>query len=162
MKTTTHNWAQLSACRKYRYALGRRVSDESGRVLMVMLNPSKADETVSDPTVTRCIGFARQWGIGELVVCNLFGFRATDPADLWAASEPIGPGNHAALDKWSREATLIVCAWGAQPRAIARSREVITQLRSAGQIHHLGLTNNGSPRHPLYLRADTQPVLWAR
>jgi len=154
-------WANLSSCRTYRYALGRRVSDASGRVLFCMLNPSVADEVQGDPTITRCIGFARRWGIGELVACNLYAFRATRPADLWLAKDPIGPLNDDAIQMWAASSSLIVCAWGNQRKATARAQQVVTQLRRVGQIHHLGLTNNGSPRHPLYLRADTEPVLWA-
>jgi hypothetical protein len=153
-------WAQLSECGTYRYALGRRVSAASGRVLFCMLNPSVADSVKSDSTLTRCVGFARSWDIGELVVCNLFAYRSTKPAELWKADDPVGPNNDGAIEAWARTATLIVCAWGNQPKAAARVAQVIPQLRSIGQIHHLGLTNSGSPRHPLYLRRETEPEIW--
>ncbi len=54
--------ACFSGDRKYRYRLSRCVGESSHRLLFIMLNPSKADETHNDPTIRRCIGFARGWG----------------------------------------------------------------------------------------------------
>lgn len=47
-----------------------------------MLNPSTADAEIDDPTITRCIGFAKSWGFGGLMVGNLWAYRATDPKEL--------------------------------------------------------------------------------
>lgn len=61
------------------------------------LNPSTADETRDDPTIRRCIGFAKLWGYGALCMTNLFAFRATKPRDMRQAADPIGPENMALL-----------------------------------------------------------------
>ena len=74
--------ASFSSDRRYRYWLEARLSDADGVCLFVMLNPSKADEVRSDPTVTRSKGFARSWGYGTLWVCNIFALRSTDPKAL--------------------------------------------------------------------------------
>src|SRR4029077_5114543 len=87
--------AEFSHCRRYRFALWRRW-DSGPQVLFVMLNPSTADETTDDPTIRRCIGFARTWGFGSLAGANLFAFRTLKPRQLRPASEPIGAGN----DDW--------------------------------------------------------------
>ena len=42
--------AVMSACGRYRYALRRRWRQGSGELLVVGLNPSRADARVDDPT----------------------------------------------------------------------------------------------------------------
>ncbi|WP_131822315.1 DUF1643 domain-containing protein, partial [Mycobacteroides chelonae] len=61
--------AVISADGLYRYELHR--SWRAGPVVeFIMLNPSTADAEVDDATIRRCIGFAKQWGYGALVVRN--------------------------------------------------------------------------------------------
>jgi hypothetical protein len=128
--------------------------------LFVMLNPSTADETTNDPTITRCIGFARDWGYGALAVGNLFALRSTDPAALADHPDPLGPYNWHWLTRLAVEADVVVAAWGAS--AIAATRAVTTLAllarHSASGVRCLGLTKDGHPRHPLYVRADAEPV----
>src|SRR5689334_19453129 len=106
--------AVISACGRYRYVLTRQVGPGSRRATFVMLNPSTADATNDDPTIRRCIGFAREWGCGRLVVLNLFAFRATDPADLKRAIDPVGPENRDWFERTLRPPHdgPLVCAWG--------------------------------------------------
>jgi hypothetical protein len=85
--------AVISACGKYRHVLIRQVSSDESTAVFIMLNPSTADAMTDEPTIRRCIGFARCRGCGQLLVLNLFAFRATDPADLKRAADPIGPEN---------------------------------------------------------------------
>ncbi|HRK24635.1 MAG TPA: DUF1643 domain-containing protein [Beijerinckiaceae bacterium] len=88
--------ALYSPCGAYRYLLTRRWG-EGGLLLYVMLNPSTATEERNDPTIERCERRARMLRHGGLAVANLFGFRATYPADLRAAPDPVGPENDAVL-----------------------------------------------------------------
>ena len=134
----------------YRYSLWRRWSTAAapGSVLFVMLNPSTADAYADDPTIRRCMGFARSWGYGGIMVGNLFAFRAADPR------------NDVVLGNLARAADLIVCAWGAHRMVTRRAPAVIELLRRIGHPHYLELTATGEPRHPLYLRADLSPVPW--
>jgi len=76
--------ATFSPCRKYRYSLFRIWDEDKSLVLFIGLNPSTADEKEDDPTIRRCINFAKQWGwgYGGLIMGNLFSFRATQPSDL--------------------------------------------------------------------------------
>ena len=78
--------ATFSECRKYRYTLWRRWDGlfASGYAMFIGLNPSTADETNDDPTIRRCIGYARDWGYGGLCMTNLFAFRATLPKNMKA------------------------------------------------------------------------------
>ena len=99
----------------YRYMLGRQWGAPPF-LLWMMLNPSTADATEDDPTIRRCSGFAKHWGFGGLVVVNLFAFRATNPADLRAAEQPIGPENDRHLVNAARSCPRVVAAWGASCR----------------------------------------------
>jgi hypothetical protein len=147
----------------YRYDL-RRIWGEPGfRVVnFIMLNPSTADATKNDPTITRCVDFARRWGFGGLTVTNLFALRSTDPKKLRKAADPVGPLNDEFLLRWALSADRVVCAWGAHLWALRRGKEVLARLRAAGVVPHLiGFpTKGGHPPHPLYLPgyARLQPM----
>lgn len=156
--------AVFSPCATYRYVLRRRFLTGSGTVNFIMLNPSTADETADDPTIRRCISFAQRWGYADLVVTNLFAYRATDPSELAALTTERVEGyeNNYHLIREARAARLVVSAWGVHGTKGNRDRYVrwlLEDLHSL-RLHHLGLTKGGHPRHPLYLRADTEPTLW--
>lgn len=150
--------ATFSSCRTYRYTLSR--SWAAGPVVaFIGLNPSTADETTDDPTIRRCIGFARSWGFGGLLMLNLFAFRATDPKVMRAAPEPVGPGNNLALTDGANAASLVVAAWGTHGTHRARDAEVRKLLTN--RLHYLRLTKKGHPEHPLYLPASLTPQPWS-
>jgi hypothetical protein len=136
----------------------REIPSGTGTVAFVGLNPSTADETRDDPTTRRCIGFARDWGYGRMELVNLFAFRATRPADLRAAPDPVGPGNREALERVLGAADLVVCAWGNAGAGSAAD----AVLDGIAAPHCLGRTGEGAPRHPLYVRAGTRPIPFAR
>lgn len=149
--------AEFSPCRTYRYSLYRNWDWQgyANCVMFLMLNPSTADHTENDPTIRRCIGFAKSWGYGGLVVCNLFAFRATNPAEMLAAVDPIGPGNDETLAYQRTHVGLIVAAWGSHGTHQSRGEAIKSVI--GRRLDCLGLTKQGQPKHPLYLAADTQP-----
>lgn len=153
--------AYLSPCRTWRYSLTRDAAPLTGEgtVTFIGLNPSTADETQDDPTIRRCIGFARSWGFARLKMLNLFAFRATDPRELVGCDDPSGPDNLCTIAKVVGGSDLVVCAWGAFPLAGREHVDLVLELVAAP--HALGMTKNGSPRHPLYVRGDTLPVPFA-
>ena len=124
-----------------------------------MLNPSTADESSDDPTIRRCIGFARAWAYGGLEVVNLFALRATDPRELRVAADPIGGLNDAYLLDAAARATAMVIAWGAHGVFRSRGAAALTLLSPRARLLALGWTNSGEPRHPLYLRRDVEPIV---
>jgi hypothetical protein len=147
--------AVLSPCGTYRYELTRRWSPRP-LVGWVLLNPSTADADTDDPTVRRCIGFARAWGYGGIVIRNLFALRATDPSELDRHSAPVGSDNDTYLARCSGD-DVTVLAWGA--RGGSRGRDVLELLARQGvQPYQLAVTADGQPRHPLYLTADLEPT----
>jgi hypothetical protein len=123
--------------------------------MIIGLNPSTADEKEDDPTIRRCIQFARSWSYGGLCMANLFAFRAAKPADMFAASDPIGPGNDDWLIKLSKSAGVVVAAWGNGGLYLGRAKEV-TQF--IPDLHCLKMNRTGEPAHPLYLKAALRPT----
>ena len=153
--------ATFDATRAFRYRLSRTWDASGPGVAFVMLNPSTADADTLDPTVRRCVGFARTWGFGSLEVVNLFAFRATDPRDLLRAAAPVGAANDRAIVDAVSAADRVVVAWGARGSHRDRAAEVAVLLEAAMvRPMALGTTRHGQPRHPLYLRADRRPEAW--
>ena len=152
--------AVFSPCRKYRYTLWREWLGGSGYLQVIGLNPSTADEVQDDPTVRRCIRFAQDWGYSALCMTNLFGYRATDPINMKKQKDPVGPDNDKWLVEVAESASLVVAAWGVHGVHNDRQRDVNYLLDDHINCHHLGLTKEGHPKHPLYLRADTKPEQW--
>lgn len=105
--------AIFSPCSRYRYRLERdlgAIGSHHDSVAFIMLNPSTADAERDDPTIRRCIGYARLWGYRRLIVGNAYAWRSTDPAGLWTAPDPVGPDNAFHLEQIARDAELVVCA----------------------------------------------------
>lgn len=153
--------AVISDCGKFRYALGRRWSEdqEKSALAFIMLNPSTADADEDDATIRKCVGFADRYGFGGIVVGNLFAYRATDPKDLKAAGFPVGHANDAWLLDIAKNCGDIVVAWGANANRTPRPAQVCKMLQDAGiQPKCLGVTNEGFPLHPVMLSYDRQLV----
>ncbi|NDU99744.1 DUF1643 domain-containing protein [Pseudoroseicyclus tamaricis] len=158
----TRSEAFYSACEAYRYLLLREWG-EGPRILWIMLNPSTADERRNDPTIERCQRRARAWGCGAMGIANLFAFRATRPAALKAAADPQGGDNAIAIEAalgWLAGG-MVLCAWGVHGGHLGRGAALAAQLAARGQqLHALGLTKEGHPRHPLYLPYSARPAPW--
>lgn len=165
---TVNKSADVSECGRYRWWLrrswtiwenGLRVRGK-GVCTFVMLNPSTADETVDDPTIRRCVGFAQSWGYDTLSVRNLFPWRATDPRELFNAKSVTGGhrGDSELLAACTGD--LLVCAWGANVPFV-RDKEALDLFGDqfpGVPLYCLGVTKTGKPRHPLYVKGDTQPI----
>lgn len=144
--------AVMSDCGLYRYRLDRRWSD-GPTMAFIMLNPSTADAEHDDPTIRRCLGFARREGCGALVVVNLYSLRATKPRDLWSkgnATRIGGPRSEIEFHRAIVGASTVVAAWGADPRGA----DHWIRHKYGQSLKCLGKTKDGHPRHPLYVRAD--------
>jgi hypothetical protein len=156
--------AEFSEDRLYRYLLTRDLRDNPKApkkadfpCLFIMLNPSTADAATNDPTIRRCIRFATDWGCNRLTVVNLFAKRATNPKNLYGTLfDPIGPENDHFIKTQCIEHVngIRVAAWGAQEIAQYRGRVVSRQHN----LLCLGTTKNGSPKHPLYVKANASLV----
>ena len=144
----------------YRFRLSRVWAPGAGRVVFVMLNPSTATAVLVDPTVKRCLRFAREWGYGAVEVANLFALRSTDPKALYAHAAPVGEGNDLAILAACGAADLVVAAWGVHGALTGRAEAVLGLFSSHGIIaHSLKVTKDGAPGHPLYLPSTAVPAL---
>ncbi len=146
--------AVFSEDRAYRYLLWRIWDERKPYALFIGLNPSTADRNRDDPTIRRCGGFASSWGYGGFYMGNLFGLVTTDPLFLKVSSDPIGD-NDDYLIPTALEAGIVIAAWGCFKEVNGRDQDVMQKI---SLLHHLGLTKDGYPRHPLYLRSDTKPT----
>lgn len=161
--------AEFSGCLDYCWSLTREWLEGSGRCCFVMLNPSTADALKDDPTIRRCVDFARRWGHSALDVVNLFPLRTPSPKVLKASTDLLGhayrkPGRMLDADevvcRVAARARTVVVAWGNDGAWLARDR-VVLNLLSNLELHALGITAKGQPWHPLYVPAQTQLVRYA-
>lgn len=147
--------ALISECGLYRYWLVRRWDASLPGATFVMLNPSTADATEDDPTIRKCVGFAKRWGCGGVRVVNLFAYRATDPKDLLAARargvDIVGPGNDFETRPWMPNFGPIVCAWGTHAAKAPERVRVVRELLRPYSLSALRLSKDGHPWHPLYV-----------
>lgn len=142
----------------YRYSLTRTWDFGVTRCVFLMLNPSTADALQDDPTIRRCIGFAKREHFGGIEVLNLYAYRATNPRDMLAAADPVGPENDRILAERTVGRT-VIAAWGVNAAA-TRVATVLELLPSTVKLFALGATRDGHPRHPLYVRGDAPLIQW--
>ena len=147
--------AIFSECRKYRYALWRVWDDSKPCIMFIGLNPSTADETEDDPTIRRCINYAKDWGYGGLCMGNLFAFRATDPNEMMSSEEPVGSENDDWLVKLSKNAGTVIAVWGNSGSYLDRSKLVVDIVPN---LMCLKVNKTGEPAHPLYQPKSAKPV----
>lgn len=147
----------------YRYAFGRwwGVPDLRSTVGWVLLNPATGDtERRRRPTLDRIIAWSRRLPADGVLIVNLFAYRATDPRQLRAVADPVGEHNETVLRCIVDAVPTVVAAWGGHGALRGRA----TQLRGVlGNLHCLGTTGKGQPRHPLYVsgQAELRPLPWA-
>lgn len=142
----------------YRYKLTRTWDPGAEPLVFILLNPSTADASQDDPTIRRCMGFAKRWGFGSIVVVNLYAYRATKPRDMLAVDDPIGPDNDRIIAE-AVEGNTVVAAWGTNARP-ERVAEVLQLIPRTAELLALEITKDGHPRHPLYVLGEAQPVPW--
>lgn len=152
--------AKFSECRTWRYSLWRKWDPELPRLVVIGLNPSTADETNDDPTIRRCINFARTWGCGSYYMLNLFAYRSTDPAKMRMFIDPVGPDNDETIMRVCRLGDIVLAAWGHHGVFRGRGLAVMEMLKDV-PVFCLGKTKDGFPAHPLYQPANAQRILYA-
>jgi hypothetical protein len=165
--------AIFSNCGAYRYRLERQIDMFGGPpVAFCLHNPSTAGAINEDRTSQRGIGFARRWSCSRLLYVNVWAGNATRPRDLWSMDDPVGPDNDQHIENVAREVAaaggLLVGAWGRvcpparlRGEAYARLRrvqEIIADCRC--DLRALGVNDDGSPKHPLYVKGSAALVRW--
>ena len=147
--------AKFSKCRSYRYALWRMWDESKPYALFIGLNPSTADETEDDPTLRRCIDFAKSWEYGGVCMVNLFAYCATRPEDMKKAVDPIGPENDSWINQLASNAGVVIAAWGNEGAFEGRPTQIREMLPN---MQCLKMNKGGEPAHPLYQPKSAMPV----
>ncbi len=157
--------AVISECGQYRYLLTREFGDlftgYSFKAIFVMLNPSTADAKQDDPTIRKCAAFAKTWGYNGIVVANLYALRSTDPKQLWKHPDPVGYENDGILRGLAHKHHEIICAWGRNAKSDRVKQFHDFMVSYGARLLCLGTNKDGSPKHPLYLKNDTQLRNWS-
>jgi hypothetical protein len=150
--------AIISECKRYRYQLWRIWDRTQPKVLFIMLNPSTANAEKDDPTIKRCISFAKSWGYGGLYVGNLFAYRSTDPKGLLVAEDIGGTDG---LNHWIQMSNLsesVICAWG-NSSLIQKLKPRLELLKTLDKpLFCIQTSKDGTPKHPLYLKMKQKPI----
>ena len=152
--------------RSHRYFLRRPaglLDQDKPVIAFILLNPSTADELKDDPTVAKCRRYAAGWGFGEVIVLNAFAYRATDPKNMRAHPDPVGPENDATVLATATAVHelggTLLCGCGTHGAHLDRSAK-LQDLLAHFPLKAFTLTKHGEPGHPLYLRGDLQPMQW--
>jgi hypothetical protein len=161
------NGAIISECEKYRYALWRTISEQSGITVGYFgVNPSTADHTIDDQTVMKWRGFSTKIPntvVSKFVVGNLFAYRATDVNQLKKVDDPVGMDNDQWIDKIILKSYILIPCWGNKSKIpkslLSRVKQVEDKLKASGKpVLCFGKTNSGCPKHPLMLGYDTEII----
>ncbi len=158
--------ATLSACGRYRYELERWWAVGGLCVLFVMLNPSTGDADVGDPTIARCIAFAKAWGFNGMRIVNLCTFRTPSPKEMYDFMQVEQSRQQRQRDlvklasaAGKQDVGIVVCAWGkVRPAMKEHEMQAFVALRRRRITYAIKLNNDGSPAHPLYQRGDSQYI----
>lgn len=153
--------AEFSPDSRFRYELTREWDDRLPRCCFIGLNPSTADASVNDPTIRRCMGFARAWGYGSLLMLNLYAFRTPSPKALFEARKNCvdiigGPSNYFGIMRSrikNHQVKLTIAAWGKDGKS--RGEDALCHIEG---LHYLALNSDKTPKHPLYLKAELVPI----
>jgi len=155
--------ALFSDDRTYRYVLWRTWDSDLPHVTFIGLNPSTADEVEDDPTIRRCINFAKYWGdYGGIYMLNLFAFRATNPKEMKKTRLPIGHDNLNYMLYYFSRSALIIPAWGNNGTHRNEDKKLMDIIKSSRvfskKTYCLGTNKTGTPKHPLYVKGDTSLI----
>lgn len=162
--------ADISDCELYRWRLIRDWAEvvpqclsfeKSRTVNFIMLNPSTADGKTDDPTIRRCVSYAKLWGYTKLIVTNLYAFRATSPKDMKSSDDPIGSENIKHICDNALQSDMVICAWGNNAE-LDYAKTVLKYINHFNDnIKALRITKAGQPAHPLYLPKDIEPIAFS-
>jgi serine/threonine protein phosphatase 1 len=134
------------------------LSSKCSRPLIVFgVNPSTADNTKSDHTISRVIGFAKRLGFDGFIMLNIYPVRATNFYNL---PKTVDESLHAenlrvirdTISQYDRPTILMAYGDHIAERPYLREcfRDILSVLETFNldYIQFGDLTNNGYPRHP--------------
>jgi hypothetical protein len=169
LKSTFTNFldagATFSDDRRYRYLLWRTWDSKLPVAHWTLLNPSIADEQALDPTLRRCMGFSKRWGMGGMYITNLFPLVSTNPMALrTGVSEEQMTKNAGHVMNACNKSGPTVLGWGSNvehPMLRYAPVYLYENVLRGYNPKCLQKTKLGHPVHPLYLPYDCQLQDWA-
>jgi hypothetical protein len=145
--TFKNTGAEFSECGKYRYKLWRIWDISLPLVMCIGLNPSTANSSKNDPTITYLSKMLTKLGYGGFYMTNLFAWISSKPEDLLTCEDAIGENEEKLKEVESICKDVIVC-WGNFKQAEGRIKQVLPRYPDAKCF---GLNKNKTPYHPLAL-----------
>lgn len=148
--------AIISEDTNYRYELSRVFDETKPMIVFIGLNPSTADANIDDPTIKKCLNYAKNWWYGWFYMWNLFAYRATEPKNMMKVFDPIWKENDIYLKSIFEKGEKIICCWWEYGTFQNRAQEVLKNIPTP---YYLKLNKSGQPGHPLYLKWNLEPTL---
>jgi hypothetical protein len=142
--------AIFSPDKKNRYTLYRIWDEEKPLVMFIGLNPSTANASDDDPTIRRVQSMAKSWGYGGFYMMNLFCQVTPYPSELRLDDNKYS-GNLSWLLLVRKVCKDVVFAWG-NFNVLGMDKKIMKYFPDAFALH---INKNGSPKHPLYVKANT-------
>lgn len=168
--------AVFSPCGRFRHWLSREwgfrqyTGGREPYALWIGMNPSTAEANIDDPTIRKEMHFTKKMGLDCYVKCNIMDYRATNPSVLLSLigepnrhpieAVPSSSKNLECIASFAQHASVVVVAWGALPRPLRQYADDVLATLGPFRLMCMGVTKDYSPRHPLYLRNDAQPIVW--
>ena len=143
---------------KYRYILLREWDNSKPNLGFIMLNPSTADGEKDDPTIRRCISFAKDNGFGSILVVNICAYRSTNPKLLKNLKIPFDHENFTWIETIAVICDKTILAYGNSVEYAPNYQKTLSRLHKLKPLYCLGLTKKGHPRHPLYISKNQRIV----
>jgi hypothetical protein len=73
-------------------------------------------------------------------------------------ADPVGPENDMEIEAWCIGGRKLIAAWGSLPKWAQPRIAAVMELLRGENLECLGINKDGSPKHPLYVRADAAVV----
>lgn len=124
--------------------MARTWDETKSKVLVIMLNPSTANDIQDDDTIRKLKNKVTAWGYGGMCVGNLYAYRTPYPKVLKRVSDPEGPENRKYIRDMINSGSFqrVVYAWGNGEKEPQWLRELVREP------YCIALSKKGIPRHP--------------
>lgn len=155
--------AEFSKCGKYRYKLWRIWDETKPRAVCIGLNPSTANGTKNDQTISYLIKMLTVLGYGGFYMMNCWPYIASKP-ELLMRNPITDEWNNDMITVTASQCQDVIFCWGNFKiiREYDRDKELIEMFPRAKVF---GKNANGTPFHPLAMmprngRDPNKPVLY--
>lgn len=155
--------ASFNEARSHRQELGRLWDKGKPKLIAICMNPSTADETNSDNTVSTLEKRAKNMGYGSLTMLNILDVVETDSRRLkeMSPAERCTPENKkflkCALDAAEKGEADIFCGWGGAGQKFGEVKWLLCEAGSRNiTLFCFWKNNDGSPKHPRSVPLETE------